>query len=356
MRTPPILPDLGRFPRRALLTGAGFTKNWGGHLASEVWALLVSTKCVRTNPSLRTIFEGTIGAFEEALECARAGDADLALEAFQALENEVVQVFLDQEHRINEAVRRGFPNGLDEMLSLFGKGPRDLGNLLGDFNAGYIFTLNQDVLIERARNNPRFEQEPLTPGVAPLTTEGRIGREWSPQTYPKHLTETRRIQSDLSTVQLAGNLNYIKLHGSYEWRAADGRNALVVGGGKEQALGSFPLLALYLELFRRICSVPDLRLMVIGYGFGDSHINEIIATGVRETGLRIFLVDPTDPKQTLSKLPATGCPHAAEIAAGEGIDGWSTKPLTETFRGASGSGRSPEYRRILRDFFELDLP
>jgi hypothetical protein len=39
--------------KRILLTGAGFSKNWGGYLAREVWERLLGHHAVRSDPVLR---------------------------------------------------------------------------------------------------------------------------------------------------------------------------------------------------------------------------------------------------------------------------------------------------------------
>jgi hypothetical protein len=46
------------------------------------------------------------------------------------------------------------------------------------------------------------------------------------------------------------------------------------------------------------------KLVVIGYGFQDSHINRAIAEGVRQSGLRLYIVNPTDPEKVWSDLLA----------------------------------------------------
>jgi len=38
---------------RVLLTGAGFTKNFGGPLAREIWSLIFNNPRIQQTPSLR---------------------------------------------------------------------------------------------------------------------------------------------------------------------------------------------------------------------------------------------------------------------------------------------------------------
>jgi hypothetical protein len=51
---------------------------------------------------------------------------------------------------------------------------------------------------------------------------------------------------------------------------------LILGGDKLSLIDRHPLLKWYREQFKAYMSKPDTRLMVIGYGIGDWHINEMI--------------------------------------------------------------------------------
>ena len=62
---------IGNFSRRVLLTGAGWSRNWGGQLANEVWSALVGHPLVRNNARLRDLLLEE-NAFELALGCANA--------------------------------------------------------------------------------------------------------------------------------------------------------------------------------------------------------------------------------------------------------------------------------------------
>jgi arginase family enzyme len=80
-----------------------------------------------------------------------------------------------------------------------------------------------------------------------------------------------------------------KLHGSYNWFAEPhGDRLLVMGGNKTATIGTFRVLARYQKEFQAMLLQPDTHVMVIGYGFGDSHINGALQTAATK-GLRIFL-------------------------------------------------------------------
>jgi hypothetical protein len=46
--------------------------------------------------------------------------------------------------------------------------------------------------------------------------------------------------------------------------------------------------------------------LIIGYGFRDPHINEVLARAIVDSGLKLFIINPIDPQifldQTLSNM------------------------------------------------------
>src|SRR5205085_3568151 len=90
-----------------------------------------------------------------------------------------------------------------------------------------------------------------------------------------------------------GGVTYIKLHGSTNWRRPRA-NVVVLGGAKEAAIRQFRILRMNNAVFRAAMRQSDARLLVVGYGFGDDHINKTIAVGVKG-GLKLWIVDPLDP-------------------------------------------------------------
>ena len=94
----------------------------------------------------------------------------------------------------------------------------------------------------------------------------------------------------------------MKLHGSVGWRSADGSELLIVGTTKSAAIENEPLLRWYSDLFKKVLHAGDRNLVVIGYGFGDPHINAVIADGIKQHGLRLYLVTPQSPDEFYAQL------------------------------------------------------
>src|SRR6185312_310750 len=84
--------------RFVLLTGAGFSRNWGGRVATEIWEDVFSNPSVQQRPALRTLLLN-VGNFEQALTTVRAGgiyDKD----DWNAIEGAIYGAFhrMDNEH------------------------------------------------------------------------------------------------------------------------------------------------------------------------------------------------------------------------------------------------------------------
>jgi len=104
-----------------------------------------------------------------------------------------------------------------------------------------------------------------------------------------------------------GTLFYLKLHCSCNWRRGDEQSRIVFGRAKEEQIQSEPLLQAYFDVFRRVLATPNAQLLIIGYGFGDEHVNGEIARAIEEAGLRVHIVSPApqkDIRATLQKDPA----------------------------------------------------
>ena len=86
--------------------------------------------------------------------------------------------------------------------------------------------------------------------------------------------------------------HYIKLHGSFNWMSTSGSNAVVIGYQQDKQIENEPLLDRYFDLFKKVLFLPNRKLMIIGYGFREPHINRVIADAVENKGLRVYVISP----------------------------------------------------------------
>jgi hypothetical protein len=150
-----------------------------------------------------------------------------------------------------------------------------------------IFTLNQDLLMERH----------YLPSGGPF---GRWSGGYIPGMRPAPSLAAGSVEintgkwtPDPSGPTLQGSLQpFIKLHGSSNWTDVSGRQLLVMGGNKASIIAQFPMLKWNHDQFMDYLSRPNTRLMVIGYSFGDPHINHSIMSKATRGQMRLFVIDP----------------------------------------------------------------
>jgi hypothetical protein len=262
---------------RVLLLGAGFSKNWGGWLAKNLFGKLAGHPLVDGDPVIKRAVWHQRKNFEDALAYLRDADPGRALK----FETAISDAFHDMNRAfVGEDVPR-FP--LDHPTCVW----------LAKFHA--IFTLNQDLLVEGsyiAREVALLSSFPKWAGadIPGMVPDPKARRERGDVTGPMIR------EDDLNCA--SGYQPYYKLHGSANWRDVNGRQMLVVGSKKSGQIAADPLFSHYKEQFDDYLTREPCRLLVIGYGFRDDHINETIEKAAEGGGLRMFIVDPLGVEAT----------------------------------------------------------
>ena len=70
---------------------------------------------------------------------------------------------------------------------------------------------------------------------------------------------------------------------------------MIIGKSKSEPIEREPILKCYFELFKKALSFPESRLLIIGYGFRDPHINEVIVESIKKSQLKVFIICPQEP-------------------------------------------------------------
>jgi len=174
-----------------------------------------------------------------------------------------------------------------------------------------LFTLNYDTLVEQAAD---AEGVVLLDGF--VGTQGRVFRPESYEQdlyFPAETTEGRVHRFDRV-------LHLYKLHGSITWTENEPTidDPFGVRSGAFSPEGTRPLLIYptpakygemlgmpYSELFRRFAGTivrPQSVLFVIGYGFGDEHVNAIIRQALAVPSFTLVIVDPAPKSEFVTKL------------------------------------------------------
>lgn len=303
-----------------LLLGAGFSHNWGGWLANEAFEYLLGVPTL-DEQGRRLLWDHKTEGFEAALSALqKIGGASLDL-----MEDAVRQMFQD--------MNRGFFADRADFEFVNETGLNSVCQFLGRFDA--IFTLNQDLLLELGycRSLPQSISTRRTwsgfafPGMTPrvdnaMSAEARFAGGWCPD--PAGTQDPNAHTQPI-----------YKLHGSSNWVDASGQRMLVMGGDKTASINGSSILAAYAAEFERRLNLPDTRLVVIGYGFGDNHINMALDRAAQAGGLRTFIVDPAgadapDPNRGRQMMIK---PRGPQNAVQGSIAGASRRPLSRIFGG-----------------------
>jgi hypothetical protein len=310
-----------------LLTGAGFTRNWGGWLAKELEGDLLAR--LAPHEQLRRLVQNSEN-YEEALGKARTpGYSGIGVSAEQ------LKIF-------EEAIKESFwamnvALGKRGSLSLSGVHELSIPEFLSKFDA--IFTLNQDLLLEfhyNAGGHPaRRWIGSYYPGIEPEVAT------------PLDVGEVVRVERRVGSIKASGGGRQpiYKLHGSVEW--VDGSDSLfVVGGGKEAYIQSKPLLRRYSEIFAEYLRQPNARLMIIGYGFADEYINRLLVEASQvNPSLGVFHVHPQGRDAVHRGARERVAIYATPSIANVPCIGESRRSLTTTF-----GGDTLEHDKLMRFF------
>jgi hypothetical protein len=298
-----------------LLTGAGFSRNWGGWLAKELEGDLLAR--LASHEQLRRLIQNSEN-YEEALGKARTpGYSGIGVSSAE------LKIFEDAIKESFWAMNLAL--GKRGSLSLSGVHELSIPEFLSKFDA--IFTLNQDLLLEFHYNA----------GGLPA---GRWIGSYYPGIEPEVATpldagEVVRVERRVGTINASDGRRQpiYKLHGSVEW--VDGSDSLfVVGGGKEAYIQSKPLLRRYSEVFAEYLRQPNARLMIIGYGFGDEYINQVLVESSQSNpSLGVFHVHPDGRDAVHRGARERVAIYAMPPTASLRCIGESRRLLTTTFGG-----------------------
>jgi hypothetical protein len=315
-----------------LLLGAGFSRTWGGWLASEVFEYLIGHSAIREHPDvLKQLwlsqttpggggFEGALSVFQSQYHGANDAERrplqaiqDAAVDAIRTMDRDLLS--FDDNFNLSELAHQG------------------LNDFLSRFDA--IFSLNQDTVLEKryisteyASLSRRRWRGCFTPGVA------RFRHQPGVSDVPERIQiENTSISRDFDGMQPV-----FKLHGSWNWFSPVEDQLVVMGGQKSFAISQSPLLSSYHEVFSSSLNDNDARLVIIGYGFGDPHINDVIENASK-SGLRLFIIDP----RGYELLGGAKGPKDDITAMERALMGSSRRGLSEIF-----GQNDIEYNKVMR--------
>jgi SIR2-like protein len=267
-----------------LLTGAGFTSNFGGFLSRGLWDRLFNK--VSGNKDLRELLYRE-QSFETAYASALSGP--YPSEAKSEMAAAILAVFKELDDIVrnwNWNPGSAYPVNEYRIRRLI-----DRFSGVRNQSSGFFFTLNQDLFVERMYYpDPRVVRLEL-PGIQ---NPSRLPL-FEPHFRTAQVEEQDFLvvpQEEFAESDLPNRVGfyYVKLHGSFGWKSTDGVLPMVIGQGKGDAIRGSGLLSWYFRTFEAAISAGNRRLLILGYGFGDAHINSVIDKAAMETGLEVAIM------------------------------------------------------------------
>lgn len=323
--------------KNVLLTGAGFTKNFGGCLASEMWSMILNQPEIRQSPkSLRPFLL-------EELNYEDAYDKVITSNNYTEEEKSAFTTAIRSAYKqMHEDIC------LDDMESKGGGCTlaRAFHMRLAVQQKGFLFTLNQDLYFESYYYRGPEDR---------IEIPGLDHRNWFTGHFPAYgptpvyeiplgdESEVGRIK-ELFWQESRNNFAYVKLHGSLGWIGKDGADRMVIGNKKTVAIAQEPLLEWYFSLFKEVLTFQPCNLVVIGYGFRDWHINFVISHAIQEYKLRLHVVSPKQPKEFKDMLCLGGVPEGKQLW--DGLFGYHTGVVTD-FLQRDGQGLSSRGKALI---------
>ena len=297
-----------RVAETVLLTGAGFSADFGGFLTEEMWSYIYDHPAMQSCPNIVHMMRGNFD-YESIYQKV------LREEAYEDHERKSVQrAVFDSYVALDEAMQSvrhvsTWSDDVSQMISLLAEKPGE---------TGFLFTLNQDLLIERHYAG----NAPLVLPWVPTKPRGNTRFDWNQDVVRLWKEQELQDKQDKDPLlNYEGHVMYVKLHGSLNWESHDGKKRMVIGHDEADELAGEPLLHSYHSIFRAVLRRAK-RLLVIGYSFRDAHVNQIIAgeiTPRENPNLGLYVVSPESPRQFIERLngPSQGLNQYLRIPYGE---------------------------------------
>lgn len=281
----------------AILTGAGFTHNFGAPLGSEMWSIIYNSKELEEYPKIKRIMKRLEFDYnyeklffeicQNRIICDREIKKAVCWGGKEAFKKAVYGAYDIVDDIVRNSIYQS--NGAFELTILQDALIKPL------VSKGYFFTLNQDLFVERNFRNRTYCL--VLPGV--INNSEVFNNSVEPM-EGHFLT----IPSQKQKIDWGQNsAYYIKLHGSCNWvREEGGGRLMVLGGNKKQIIEKDWLIKEYFRIFEKVIEEDITNLVIIGYGFMDHHVNNVLLAGCKRKNFKMHLISPDSPRDTAERM------------------------------------------------------
>lgn len=248
-----------------------------------------------------------------AHQFCKASDKD-ELGSVETLVQEIISGI--KKFVLNKCTTGPFSNGDESVVAHYRRFYQSLATRSRGLAPPWVFTTNYDLFNERAMDRSGI---PYSNGFS-----GTVERRFNPATYRLALAE----QLDITSRRWAavdGFVHFCKLHGSVNWTEEEGglfpireshapldpytdRVMIYPTPSKQTVSFGSPYSDMFREFQRQV--VQDQSVLVImGFSFGDEHVNNIIFQGLTLPSFRLIAFIDPETNDVTRELAALGDPR-----------------------------------------------
>lgn len=280
--------DTFRFPddfekkinRNILLTGAGFSSDFGFPLAAEVANVIYNAPNI--SKEIQSEIISNQSNYEATFESLSVSDRE-------TIKKTILNIF--KEYDNPKAYWDKFITNYEKFFRIF--------KIQDRYN--FIITLNQDILLERILINYEAYSNNIKLNI-PYTSYSFENVIQSKDTNAVQYQKNYRFQDFAQEIDLSetntptlGFINYLKLHGSSNWNNNSG-NLIITGTSKPDQIKNNPMLYKISLFFNALLKLTDLNIVIVGYQFRDAHVNESILNAI-DNGGKLYVVNSNSLKK-----------------------------------------------------------
>ncbi|MBO4168846.1 SIR2 family protein [Cereibacter azotoformans] len=271
----------------------------------------------------RTNLEQMMAVLMNASQFCRASDKKEFYEAASFVDKIIVDI---KKFILKKCTTGAYVTDNDSVVILYQKFYQSLATRARGLAPPWIFTTNYDLFNERAMDRSGVS---YSNGFS-----GTVERRFNPATYRFALAE----QLDITSRRWAavdGFVHFCKLHGSVNWieestglypireshaplDPSKDRVMIYPTPSKQTASFGSPYSDMFREFQRQVIQDQSV-LVVMGFSFGDEHVNNIIFQGLTLPSFRLIAFIDPDTNDVTRQLSALGDPRIWFIW-GEGRD------------------------------------
>tara|TARA_R110000744_G_scaffold362356_2_gene470390 strand:+ start:104 stop:1384 length:1281 start_codon:yes stop_codon:yes gene_type:complete len=239
------------------------------------------------------------------------------MEALSAVAPLVESIIIGvKKYVLHKCTTGSFSNGDESVVALYRRFYQSLATRARGLAPPWVFSTNYDLFNERAMDRSSIH---YSNGFS-----GTVERRFNPATYRLAQAE----QLDISSRRWAaadGFVKFCKLHGSVNWvdentglfpireshtppDPSTDRVMIYPTPSKQTASFGSPYSDMFREFQRQVVQDQSV-LVILGFSFGDEHVNNIIFQGLSLPGFRVVAFTDPETNDITRKLAALGDPR-----------------------------------------------